>query len=350
MPVLIDNKGVLEAPNQSITNSNLAPVRIGSPLAISLLTFHPGAIKSDWGGKAEIMISSQVRSGPSQNPAPELINMMLRKYNFRTAPPIQDYGADVYGDPMLFYTKSYLGQRIGLTLHGTEMDRIGSKNWGKITSAMQQIGKLALFAPATPYLASAGLAVNVIKALSNLFNRNDKLLVKRKDFYFDEINKTKLQPGRYLFWKDGTNINARLMKNNFKLTTDGDPDGLEPNVVIQQSDRKPLRSVPYFVLQIDGKKRKEYDDFEIGAGSAALLEEYGTKDKGTLILQSIQTLAAQVNDAKQLSELNDMLNVYKSTNGKEKEHIGRIINAHIKLFSVMNHKFISSLLIPYLRQ
>ncbi|MFH1844040.1 MAG: hypothetical protein ABIF77_12610, partial [bacterium] len=66
------------------------PLEIGKPLGISLLSFFPGTIKKDWGGKAEIMITSEIRFGPLNQAAPRRINMMLPGYDYQQADPVSD--------------------------------------------------------------------------------------------------------------------------------------------------------------------------------------------------------------------------------------------------------------------
>jgi hypothetical protein len=342
MGLLISVNGKFESPSIQHENSSYKKVEIGKPMSIGLLSFFPGNIKSDWGGKAEIMLSSQIRTGPRAEMAPELINMMLKNYNFKRSPVIQDYGGEVYGDPVIYYTKSYLGQRIGLTIHGNEMDRIGSKSWDQIRGTMEAIGQLALFTPAAPYLAAAGLATNITKALVNLINRNDRLTMRRQDFYFNESNKIKLQAGRYLLWEGSPTV--KIIKNNFHLTSDGDAD-YPPNILVETSSNKEYKTTPYIVLQIDGKKRSEYDNFEIGAGSAKLLEQYGNQKTGALIFQTIKDLAIQVNDATQLKKVKGLLRSYnKSESDEEKALIKEKIVAQYKLFSEQNGEFVQDLI------
>lgn len=84
-------------------------------------------------------------------------------------------------------------------------------------------------------------------------------------------------------------------------------------------------------------ERREYDDFEIGAESAELLERYGDKEIGAVILPTIRELAGQVNDANQLSEVNGLIDDLDSAaTDEEKALIKTKINAHTDLFSEAN--------------
>jgi hypothetical protein len=321
-------------------------VEIGKPLGIQMLTFFPGTNIKEWGDKAEIMITSQVRVGPRNEPAPRMVNMMLRNYNFKQPEPIRHYGGDVYGDRMLHYTKAYAGQRIGITMRGVEMDKVDQKTWDSIESVIGGIGKLALFTPTAPYLAAAGLAAKMAKTLIKAINRNDRLSIQRTEFIFKEEHQTLLESGRYLFWKGG--VNSTKMKNDFRLTGKGDDT---PNILVQKDDvNQPYTKSPYFILQIDSKKRKSYEDFEIGADSAALLEKWGDKDAGITILKGIQKIAFQINDAKQLTGVTDLWKDFKdSDTDEEKQNIRKKIDARLELLSDDNSEFISEILKNYLK-
>ncbi|MHC4739890.1 MAG: hypothetical protein ACYS9Y_13370 [Planctomycetota bacterium] len=345
MAILLSIDGNLTVATNKHPDGKYKPVAINQPLGIQLLTFFPGANIKDWGGRAELMFSSQVRIGPSNNPAPRLVNMILRRYNFKKAVPVQDYGGDVYGDQMLYYTKAYAGQKVGITLKGVELDKVWPKTWEGITSTISSIGRLGLFTPAAPYLAAAGLAAGLAKTFLRAINRNDRLTVQRTNFYFDEYDQKLLQAGRYLFWTGGVRTNS--MQKKYRLTGKGDP---EPNLLVNKTDGSLYRETPYIVVRIDGKKRKAYEDFEIGAGSAELLEAWGDRNAGAVIFQTIRELASQVNDAHQLKDIIGLkkdLKDAKTSNDKAK--IKEKIKAHSELFSKESGELLKELLKPVLK-
>ena len=345
MSILVNVKGKLEPTTLDHSVQGFPPVAIGKPLAIQLLTFFPGTIKSDWGGRAELMITSETRLGPPNKPAPRLVNMMLKHYNYTRGMPVTAYGGDVYGDPMFFYTKAYAGQRVGITLRGVELDRVGKNTWEGITSTISGLGKLALFAPAAPYLAAAGLATKMAKTFVSAFIRNDRLTIQRTDLFFGGRHRRVLQSGRYVFWSGGPKTSQ--MTKNWRLTGKGDE---QPNILVSRSNGSLFRAVPYLVVQIDAAQRKQYDDFEIGAGSAELLEQYGDKELGAVIFQTIRELAGQVNDAHQLSDVNGLLDdLNEAETDEDKALIKAKIKAHAELFSKDNGDLLKKLLRSFLK-
>jgi hypothetical protein len=311
-----------------------------------MLTFFPGKDIKEWGKKAEVMITSQVRVGPSNEPAPRRVNMFLRGYEFKKAEPITEWGGDVFGDRMLHYTRAYAGQRIGVTLRGVEVDKSDPKHWKGLRNTIDTIGNLGLFTSAAPYLAAAGLATKMAETLLKAINRNDRLTVQRQDLHFDEPNRKILQAGRYLFWSSGPK--PQTMKSQYRLTGEGDD---RPNLLVDKNSGALYKESPYFVLQVDGKKQKPYEDFEIGARSAELLEKWGDKEAGATIFQTIQELARQVNDAHQLKEVKDLMrDLKKSTAEEDKAKTRKKIKAQTELFSKGNVDLLRELLSPYLEE
>jgi len=342
MPILFSAGSALVPTTTDDTDPAYASLEIGKPLAIQLLTFFPGKNIQEWGGKAEILISSELRVGPRNEPAPRFINMFLRGYPFRDALPITEWGGDVFGDPMMYYAKAYAGQEVRMTLRGVEVDRVGKKTWEGVTGTITSLGSLALFAAGAQYLAAAGLLARVANTLTNALVKNDKLAVKRQDFSFDQPNRHRLKAGRYLMWKGGPT--AHKMRDGFRLAGDGDEN---PNSLVQQANPE-LRYdlTPYFVLQVDGSAYPEYDNFAIGRGSAALLEEWGdVKGGAAQLFNTVQEIAAQVNDAKNLGKIANLTKrIDRASSAEEREKLRKEMAAYTKLFSDDNSDFMLELL------
>lgn len=349
MACLLSIDGSLVATSKDHPGGRYTPVAFGNPLSIELLTFFPGTRIKDWGNKAEIMITSQIRSGPSNEPSPRLINILLRGYRFKHPSPIQDLGGDLYGDLMLHYTKAFTGGKIGLTLQGVEVDKVNKQTWSTISKAVAALGRLALFTPAAPHLAAFGLAARMAQTLLRAISRNDRLDLSRVDLHFGEENRKVLQSGRYVLWSAKKGPKHSTMRSKYRLTGAGSDT---PNLLVcktsQEPDLEPYLDSPYFVFAINGKAKPEYDDFEIGAGSAKLLEEWGDKDWREVVLRSITELGGQVNDAKQLKHVGRLLGKLRGAKGAERKKIKNQIEAHSKLFTDDNAELLKALLGTYL--
>lgn len=335
MPVLFSPDGELTSTNNAVVAPGYEEIKIGAPLGVELRNFFPGPNIKEWNNKAELMISSQVRLGPQDVPPPKRVNIMVMGYPFKNPEPILGVAGHNYGDMMLYYTKAYTGGRLGMTLRGTELDKIGKKRFAAITNAMGQIGKLAMFSSAAPYLAAASIAVATINLLVRAFSRNDPVLTVPTDLRFKPKNGGVLQAGRYLFW-DGA-PGWQTFANQYEIDSS--------NILVRKSDGAQYLERPYLVVEVDGQEKPSYADFEIGAQSAELLEQWGDKDAASTTLNAIVDLARQVNDARQLGDAySEVKNLRDADTDEERALIKQKIKAHVDLMTDGNRDFIKDLL------
>ena len=246
---------------------------------------------------------------------------------------------------MLHYSKAYAGQRVGMTLHGVEADKFGSRTWKGVDKMISMIRSLALFTAAAPYFQYIDIVRNIGRILLKAISRNDRLQTSRADLYFDEENKKILQSGRYLIWEQTLGAGSATLMKDYKLTGPGD---IEPNRLVSIKGGSLFRVTPYFVIQIDRKPRKLYEDFEIGAASAKLLEDWGDQPRGAAIFDSIQKISERINDAKQLGEIDDLIrDLKKAKTDEKKQRIKESVKAHIELFTRNNSALMCELLANY---
>ena len=349
MPILLSINNELNSTTTPHPGGQYESVEIGKPLGIELLTFFPGTNFKEWGFSSsrygEIMVSSQIRSGPSNEPAPELINIMVRKYSLNPPEPIQNLGGDRYGDKMLFYTKAFTGGRIGITFKGTELDKIPKNIWDGLTTSIKDVGNIALFTPVAPYLSGLGVAARALRIITRAFMRNDRLHLSRIDMEYQSPDSFILQSGRYLIWSNQGPA-WQTIKNKYRLTGRGD---VVPNVLVSKETGELFNSSPYLIFSIDAEEKDSYANFEIGARSAKLLEEWGDRKGSKAFFDTVQGLAANINDAKQLAHMKEEIkNFNQAATEGDKEEARKRISAYSKLLTEENEELISALLKSYM--
>ena len=241
---------------------------------------------------------------------------------------------------MLFYTKSYLGQRLGLTFNATELDGIANKSWEQLNSTFTTLGSLALFTSVAPFIAAVGPVLKGLRSLQKALNKDDKLTLSRRDFRFNERNGIPLQSGIYMIWEDG--LNPRDVRNTFRLT--GPDDEYEPHQLVNKNTNVLYKLKPYIVFSIENRDRPEYENFEIEGESARILEEVRNGETFSNVLNSVKDLANAANDGNQLVKIKKLLGLYNSSNGSDKEELKKQIEANFELFSSDNTNFIKEIL------
>ena len=87
-----------------------APVAVGQPLLVRYLHFHlrhPGGE-----GRHELLISTFLKAAENKSAAAEAINYFDDEARFEGgALTIRDFGGEKYGHPLVYYSRSYRGNR-----------------------------------------------------------------------------------------------------------------------------------------------------------------------------------------------------------------------------------------------
>ncbi len=344
MAVLIaDDNGTLHTPGSRLTNADA--IEIGKPLGVELRTFWPGTEIKEWGSNAEILITAQIRTDPQPQAAQRRIVLLLKKYPFKKPFAIQDIGGDVFGDKMIFYSKSFEGQSFRLTLRGVEVDGMGDKFYQQAQSVIGKVGQLGYFSAAAPYLAAAGMVTQLVNLFEKWFVKDDRLSTQRTDLDFGKTtgNTKHLQSGRYLFWdsKWPGAPSPKQMRSGYQIS--GGADDL-PNLVMSLANGEEYQGVPYFVTEISSQERSEYNEYVIGANSAQLLNDIGADPEDFSFLNAVEDAARAINDASHLKDIIRTHRSLQSASGAEKEKLEKLLAAQVKGLTDDNSGFVKGLL------
>lgn len=345
MTVLIsDDDGKLYTPGTKLTNADA--IEIGKPLGVELRTFWPGTEIKEWGDNAEILITAQIRTEPQPQAAQRRIVLLLKKYPFKKPFAIQDIGGDIFGDKMIFYSKSFEGHSFRMTLRGVEVDGLGDKFYEQATSVIGKVGQLGYFSAAAPYLAAAGMATKLINLFEDWFVKDDRLSTRRTDLDYGKVtgNAKHLQSGRYLFWDSNWPgaPKPKEMRSKYRISG-GDDDS--PNLVMNLANGEEYKGVPYFVIEINSQERSEYNEYVIGANSAQLLKDIGADPEDLSFLKAVEDAARAINDASHLKDLVKTHRSLQAASGAEKAKLEKLLAAQVKGLSDDNSDFIKGLLV-----
>ncbi len=171
-----------------------------------------------------------------------------------------NFGADVYGHELIYYTKSYIGEPIKLTSKIMELDN-PEKTISQITSGIERIGDLPFFAEYLPYVAIAKSGLDLLGRLFKILDRDDPIVPGlRLDLFFNRPHVARLQSGRVVCVQGKTDdeiINAGYCLNKKNRLVD--------------ENGKEYRETAYFVMQVNSENQPAYEDFEYYQNAAELL-------------------------------------------------------------------------------
>jgi len=245
------------------------PIQLGEPLVIRYKKFFINEPTSA-NKKEEIMLSTFLTSSESANPATETVNFYDDKMQFDSEGKkyFDPARADNYGNQLIYYTKSYLGEPILMTTSVMELD---NQNYTDILNkALSTASTLPFFIEYLPHIVVAQTISDWLGKLWNFLDKDDEIMGRMSlNLYYERDFSEKLRHGRYVCVK-GLEESDLL---GFKLKTDNtllDPSG------------QPYEGSSYFVTQVDSKYEEEYENFQNAQASAELLALTNRKEGSDL--------------------------------------------------------------------
>jgi hypothetical protein len=296
------------------------PVAIGKPLIIRYLYFF--VCHKTYERKNKLMISTFLKAKESKEAAAEAINYFNRetvfdkKHEFR----LDAFGGEHYGHPLIYYTKSYLGESLFMTTKIMELDKIDDK----VVKAMQKgIGMAAaipVFAEFLPYAAGAHVGVSIFQKINNLFNQDDPIVRGHNlDLYFNLENGARLQSGRVVCVTGDMSERTLLRGNKYQLS--------DSNRLVEAKTGKEYTESPYFVIQVDAKTNRKLESFDYYLGAAGLLKETNRGGNAAEIVSTVVDLFKGYRDIRAIVEIEDL-----SVDAGNK-HVQKLIKALYKSMS-----------------
>ena len=265
MAVFFSDKGNLSEPEKvHFADPNYEQIAVGKPLYVEIIHVGFGDTR-DMFGKAEVLVSSWARLGGVGKPGPRLINVM--RTGVDEFDHLSSFGAAEYGNPLVFYTPGYSGERLHLSIEMLEIDKLRADGVRRLGEALSGLSQLTVFASELAFMSLAPDALELGRKLYNLLNRNDQVLLERLDLAFNEPDLKVLTSGRFVLVHKEQSTSAIL--KNFKLSAGSE---------LVTKDGRPAEEAgmksPYIVIRIDAKERPEYRDFEIDSAAQDELRRF----------------------------------------------------------------------------
>jgi hypothetical protein len=273
-------------------------VEIAQPLVVRYLYFflkHKGQETQN-----ELMISTFVKATETKEGAAEAINYFEKeaKFDKNDQLRIKDFGAERYGHPLCYYTKSYLGESLYLTTKIMELDKVDSKVVNAIQRGIGKVSSMPAFAAFLPYAAGASVGVSLFQKLIDLFNEDDAIVAGHDlDLHFDLENVRHLQSGRIVCINEKEESDF-LSGGKYELSQD--------NRLIDMTTGNEYNKSSYFVIQIDSKPNKKLETFDYFFGASDLLKQTNRGGDPAEIVTTIVNLFRGYQDLVAIREIEDL--------------------------------------------
>lgn len=272
-------------------------VAIGRPLAIHYLYF---SLRHDR-GRQRLMISTFTKAEEQKRAAAEAVNFYNPRARFDEQGVFRllDFGAQYYGHPLCYYTRSYLGETIRLTTKVMELDKLDRRAMRALRAGLAQAAILPVFTEYLAYLSFIDAGFRVAEKLINFFNRDDAIIESHNlDLHFRRTNARQLQAGRVVCIpgaEDGEFAESEAWH-------------LAPNNrLIESATGREYERGSYFVLDVKPREHPAYDKFEYFQQVAELLELTNRSADPREVLDIGVEMAKSYQDYRLIGQLEDCL-------------------------------------------
>ncbi len=269
-------------------------VEIGEPLVVRYLHI---STKHETDEKVnQLMISTFVKTAEEKQSASEAINYFNPKITFENnIHHLTDFGAQVYGHELCYYSKSYLGESIRLTTKIMELDKVDQKLVKNIQDVISTVSGIPAFTEFLPYTAVAKSGVSIISKLINYFNPDDEIEYGYNlDLHFHRNNAKCLQSGRIVCVPKKSDDE---IEGKYELTKE--------NKLVDIQTKQEYTESTYYVLQINNEKNSLYEDFDYFQQAADLLRKTNRGDPAQ-ITNSITSIVKGYGDITAMQKIEDL--------------------------------------------
>ena len=274
------------------------PVAIGQPLVVEYVYLQLAPSKNP-GKDDEVLISSLVKTEEKRNAAAEAITAFRTGVNFQKGPfQLDDWGGADYGHPLCYYSGSYLGEAVRITTRASEIEGEIVDALEKVRTGVSSVSGLPIFMEFLPFILGISKGVEIISKVVGFFDKDEILLRDQSvDLEFDRTHARRLQSGRVVC-VPAYNDEKPLIKSGLKLNVQ--------SRLVDASDKEYDGS--YFVLRINRKKMREYEDFDHFQGAAAILAL--TNREEDVVQASVSTLVEIARGVDALRTVSDIEELY----------------------------------------
>ncbi|WP_243060636.1 hypothetical protein [Nocardioides sp. SR21] len=240
------------------------PIGLGKPLTVILETLYIGdypdtlrVIPGDQRG--DILVTSAHKPFQNFDGAARAIHLLQPK------PERRDFlyaTASAGGSQLIYYSPAVTDTNVLFTIEISADREFNDELADGLSEALSSAAALPVFAPAAPYLVSAGAAVKIGKKAADMLARPAPYYCETLHVNFGLAGRAASVASALLLWPgdDTAEVEGYTVDKDFRLRT---PDG-----DLYKGAK------PYAVLSLDGTKHEDLEGWTARAMSAVMLERF----------------------------------------------------------------------------
>jgi hypothetical protein len=296
-------------------------IGVGKPLTIVIETIYLGDYPDSmpwvpYVDRGDVLVTSAHKAFEAFDAAPRAVHLLeenaKRRAYLKSKAPQQ-------GSQLVYYSPAVTGMGILFSVE-LSVDRDFSKEVGDaLAKAVTGAGALPVFAPAAPYLVTAGVAIPIAAKAVNLLARPQTFFGEHVELNFARAGVELAQPGALVLYGGSD-------ERPFDGYTLGKGNRLRDAQGAAYSG-----GLPYVVISLDGNDQPEFEAWSATAASAALLERFFTSDE--LISEALKVVSESLvlyNDMTYRQKAADALGKSKAARGAKKKELEERYKAYLK--------------------
>lgn len=264
------------------------PIGFGKPMSIEILAVYTGNAPNRIFGKPDLLVTTAVKGIETLDVAPRAINQIVE--NIRDRQYIQP-SALTEGSPIAYWTPSLVNSTLYCTIQ-LVADTFDEKTLHHLSSLLKTAGGIPIFAPASAFLMAGSVVSDVVGRVGKAFLESKPFLHDDLILRFDTPDfPVSLARQVVLF-----NHVDRESLTGYKPTVISEAGGHQ--VAMVGPDGKEYEGdAPYVIVSLDGRPRKELENFTPRLVTAAVLERFlGAADPGGEAVEALQSAMELYND------------------------------------------------------
>jgi hypothetical protein len=249
--------------SRDLGRADFVPVDMSRPLTIEIRNIYTGRypVSSFFQSRKDMVVMSAIKNLATFNMAPRAVNFLTRQVGPHTN--ISVPAATDQGTPLVYYTPALTEPSNVLTID-VAFDSYPDELVAGIASMFTGAAGIPIFAVQGPYLLTAS-------ALISIFNQVARRLFEGFPAFSATVELSFDRPGSVIPQADYQLVTDSSWDTSTLAQYRSDDDGR----LVDRKDGTPYQGpLPYVVISLDGRERKDYEQFTPTAASAALLGRF----------------------------------------------------------------------------
>lgn len=283
------------------TPNEYAEVGLGKPLCIEIVNIYTGDAPARlFGGKPNLLVVSGVKGPETYDEAQKAINQLKKEVSDRSYLPPEAFSK---GSPIVYYTPALEANELLFSFH-LVAESFKDKVFKDISKIFDKATKLPLFITSNTRLISGTSILKMARQLGKAVLESEPFLQDNLTVRLDVGGFCDFQPGIMLICEDDK---ADKLSDKYKIKRVADLNRNENYFLVdKQTEEKYRGDIPFLLINVDGRERRDLVSFKPKIASAAMIKRFYGTDEGQTGVKVLEEAMELHNDLTYVNKVKDL--------------------------------------------